>query len=151
MYHDRHAKWFRQIITWRVPPEKKYFSHLASGVIMQLGVVGDELHNGVPDLLGGELACPLNELQADIHIPFQAGIEPAEHHPSLWSLHGSLQELMQWNDILLGYARHRWHAHISDAKCTGVLTCVGSESDISVAGLQAYLLRFRFVPFIFQD
>jgi len=49
---------------------------LLGGVGMQLGVVGDELHNGVPDLLGGKVAGALNQQQAHVHKPLQIRIEP---------------------------------------------------------------------------
>ncbi len=44
---------------------------------MQVIVVGDELHGGVPDVLGGELTSPLNERNHDVCVPLQVWEEPA--------------------------------------------------------------------------
>ena len=44
---------------------------------MQVIIVGDELHSGVPDVLGGKLASPLNQRNHDICVPLQVRKEPA--------------------------------------------------------------------------
>lgn len=43
---------------------------------MQVIIVGDELHGGVPDVLGGELPSPLNERDHDVGVPLQVWEEP---------------------------------------------------------------------------
>ena len=52
--------------------------HLFGGIGVQLGVVGDELHDGVPDLLRGKLPSALYKQQADVHKPLQVWVEPAQ-------------------------------------------------------------------------
>ncbi len=44
---------------------------------MQVVIVGDELYGGVPDVLGGELASPLDEGNHDVCVPLQVREEPA--------------------------------------------------------------------------
>ena len=51
---------------------------------MQVVVVGDELHGGVPDVLGGELPSSLNERDHNVHIPFQIWEKPAGTTCFMW-------------------------------------------------------------------
>ncbi len=51
--------------------------YLGGCIHMQIIIVGDELHGGVPDVLGGELASPLNERNHDVCVPLQVREEPA--------------------------------------------------------------------------
>ena len=46
-------------------------AHLARGVLMQAGVVGDQLHGGVPQVLAGKLARALDQRQHAVHVPGQ--------------------------------------------------------------------------------
>ncbi len=52
--------------------------YLGGCIHMQVIVVGNELHGGVPDVLGGELASPLNEGNHDVYVPLQVREEPAK-------------------------------------------------------------------------
>ena len=49
---------------------------LGRGVGVELGVVGDELDRGVPDLLGREFARAFYQLQAHVNVPLQGRVEP---------------------------------------------------------------------------
>lgn len=51
--------------------------HLGGCIHMQVVIVGDELYGGVPDVLGGELASPLNEGDHNVCVPLQIREEPA--------------------------------------------------------------------------
>ena len=45
---------------------------------MEVIIVGDELHCGVPDVLGGELPSTLNERDHDICVPLQVWEKPVK-------------------------------------------------------------------------
>lgn len=57
--------------------------NLLGSIDMKLWVVCDELHDGMPDLLGGKLPSALDKHEADVHIPFQVWVEPANADPSI--------------------------------------------------------------------
>ena len=47
-------------------------AHLAGGVLVEGGVVSDELDGGVPDVLARQLTRALYQLQHRVHVPATA-------------------------------------------------------------------------------
>ena len=70
----RSPSWKYQMLLSRLCRAELY---LSGCIHMQVVIVGDELHGGVPDVLGGELASPLNERNHDVCVPLQVREESA--------------------------------------------------------------------------
>lgn len=52
-------------------------AYLGGSILVEIIIVGDQLYSGVPDVLGGELASPLNKCDHDVNIPLQVWEESA--------------------------------------------------------------------------
>lgn len=58
--------------------KRKKRAYLAGCIHMQVIVVGNELHGGVPDVFGRELARSLYQCDHDVCVPLQVWEEPAD-------------------------------------------------------------------------
>lgn len=65
----------KQSAAW---PVARADAHLCGSICMQIIIVGDELHGGVPDVLGRELARSLYKRDHHICVPLKVWEEPAD-------------------------------------------------------------------------